>query len=66
MTIGSSLVRAFALVGAMSIIRYRTVLKDTKDLTYVFAALVLGMGAGTGNFMLVFVGSLLLVYFHLF
>ena len=58
MTIGSSLVRAFALVGAMSIIRYRTVLKDTKDLTYIFAALVLGMGAGTGNFILVFVGSL--------
>ena len=58
MTIGSSLVRAFALVGAMSIIRYRTVLKDTKDLTFIFAALVLGMGAGTGNYLLVFIGSL--------
>lgn len=58
MTIGSSLTRAFALVGAMSIIRYRTVLKDTKDLTFVFAALVLGMGAGTGNYILVLIGSL--------
>ena len=32
MVIGGSLARAFALVGALSIIRFRTVLKDTKDM----------------------------------
>ncbi len=36
MVIGSSLARAFALVGALSIIRFRTVVKDTKDTAYVF------------------------------
>jgi uncharacterized membrane protein YhiD involved in acid resistance len=52
MVIGGSLARAFALVGAMSIIRFRTVLKDTKDMAYVFAALALGMAAGTSNYFL--------------
>ena len=58
MVIGSSLASAFALVGAMSIIRFRTILKDTKDLIYVFAALTLGMGAGTGNYKLCIIASL--------
>jgi len=58
MVIGGSLARAFALVGAMSIIRFRTVLKDTKDMSYVFAALALGMAAGTSNYFLVGVGTL--------
>jgi uncharacterized membrane protein YhiD involved in acid resistance len=49
MVIGSSLARAFALVGALSIIRFRTVVKDTKDTAFVFAGLALGMAAGTSN-----------------
>ena len=36
MVIGNNLARAFALVGALSIIRFRTVIKDTKDTSYVF------------------------------
>ena len=52
MVIGSSLARAFALVGALSIIRFRTVVKDTKDTAYVFAGLALGMAAGTSNYLL--------------
>ena len=52
MVIGGSLARAFALVGALSIIRFRTVLKDTKDMAYIFGALALGMAAGTSNYFL--------------
>ncbi|MCP4943220.1 MAG: DUF4956 domain-containing protein [Planctomycetaceae bacterium] len=52
MVIGASLARAFALVGALSIIRFRTVVKDTKDTSFVFAALALGMAAGTSNYLL--------------
>ena len=52
MVIGASLARAFALVGALSIIRFRTVVKDTKDTSFVFAALALGMAAGTSNYKL--------------
>lgn len=58
MVIGGSLARAFALVGALSIIRFRTVLKDTKDMSYIFAALALGMAAGTSNYFLAGVGTL--------
>jgi hypothetical protein len=49
MTIGSNLASAFALVGALSIIRFRTVVKDTRDTAFVFAALAVGMAAGTAN-----------------
>ena len=56
MVIGASLARAFALVGALSIIRFRTVVKDTKDTSFVFAALALGMAAGTSNYVLAGVG----------
>ena len=52
MVVGNSLARAFALVGALSIIRFRTVVKDTKDTAYVFMALAVGMGAGTGNYFI--------------
>ncbi len=57
MVIGGSLARAFALVDALSIIRFRTVLKDTKDMSYVFGALALGMAAGTSNYFLAGVGA---------
>lgn len=49
MTIGSDLARSFALVGALSIIRFRTVVKDTRDIAFVFGALAVGMAAGTAN-----------------
>ena len=40
MVIGNNLARTFALVGALSIIRFRTVLKDTRDIAFVFGSLV--------------------------
>jgi hypothetical protein len=52
MVIGSSIARAFGLVGALSIIRYRTVVKDTRDASFIFLALVGGFAAGTGNFLI--------------
>ena len=45
--IGSNIARAFALVGAMSIVRFRNPLKDPKDLTYIFASIAIGMACGT-------------------
>ena len=57
MIIGGSLARAFALVGALSIIRFRTVVKDTKDTAFIFASLAAGMAAGTSNYLLALVGT---------
>ena len=50
MVIGNNLAKAFTLVGALSIIRFRTAVKDPRDIAYVFFALVIGMACGTSNF----------------
>lgn len=50
MVVGNSLARAFALLGAFTIIRFRTVVKDTKDTSFIFFSLVIGMAVGTGNY----------------
>ena len=44
--IGSDIARAFALVGAMSIVRFRTPLKDSRDLVFIFSAIAVGMACG--------------------
>ena len=48
MVIGNNLARAFGLVGAMSIIRFRSAIKDTKDIVFIFFSLAMGMAAGVG------------------
>jgi len=60
MTIGNSISRAFALVGALSIIRFRTVIKDTKDIVYIFWSLGAGLVCGTGNYFLAFASSVII------
>jgi len=49
--IGSDIARAFALVGAMSIVRFRTPVKDSRDLVFIFSAIAVGMACGV-NFYL--------------
>jgi len=49
--VGENVARAFALVGALAIIRFRTVVKDPKDLTFIFSSLVIGMAVGVGLFL---------------
>jgi|TARA_Y100000294_G_scaffold176355_1_gene198558 hypothetical protein len=60
MIIGNSLARAFALVGALSIIRFRTVVKDTKDTAYIFWSLAVGMASGTGSYFLAIAGTFII------
>lgn len=44
--IGDSVARAFSLVGALSIVRFRTVVRDTRDTAFVIFAVVVGMACG--------------------
>lgn len=44
--IGSNVARAFSLVGALSIVRFRTVVRDTQDTAYVIFAVAVGMAMG--------------------
>lgn len=48
MVIGDNLARAFGLAGALAIVRFRTVVEDTRDTAFVMFAVVSGMAAGTG------------------
>ncbi len=68
MVIGNNLARAFALVGALSIIRFRTVVKDTKDMAFIFMSLAAGLAAGTSSYFLAVAGTLFfsLISFVLF
>ena len=45
--IGSNIARAFSLVGALSIIRFRTAIKDPMDVGYLFFSMAVGMACGT-------------------
>lgn len=51
MIIGSNIARAFSLIGALSIIRFRTAVKDPRDTAFLFAGVVAGMGCGTGFYL---------------
>lgn len=59
--IGSNIARAFALVGAMSIVRFRNPIKDPRDLSFIFAAIAVGMGSGTFFYLF----TLVFVFFFL-
>ena len=47
--IGDNVARAFSLVGALSIVRFRTVVRDTQDTAYVIFAVAVGMAIGANN-----------------
>jgi len=46
--IGSSLARAFGLAGALAVVRFRTVVDDTRDSAFVIFAMATGMAVGAG------------------
>lgn len=54
--IGNSVARAFGLVGALSIVRFRTVVEDTRDTAFVIFAVTVGMAIGAGLFTVVLIG----------
>lgn len=56
MVIGNSVAQAFALVGALSIVRFRTVVEDTRDTVFVIFAVIVGMAAGAGQLLVPLVG----------
>jgi uncharacterized membrane protein YhiD involved in acid resistance len=56
--IGNNLARAFGLVGAMSIIRFRTAVKDPMDIVFIFFSLAVGLAAGVGLAQIAIIGTL--------
>ena len=54
--IGDNVARAFSLVGALSIVRFRTVVRDTQDTAYVIFAVAVGMAVGASNLWVALAG----------
>jgi uncharacterized membrane protein YhiD involved in acid resistance len=59
--VAESLARAFAVVGAAGLIRYRTRIEDPKDASVMLVALTIGLAAGTGLFLFATIGTMFVI-----
>jgi len=65
MVIGNSLAIAFGAFGAFSLIRFRTAIKDTRDLAFILLVVTIGLAVGTRNYLIavvITVFTLLVIY----
>lgn len=54
LVIGSNIARAFSLIGALSVIRFRNAVKESRDVGFMFVAMAIGMACGTRFYLLAF------------
>ncbi|MEV5556967.1 DUF4956 domain-containing protein [Nonomuraea wenchangensis] len=70
LVVGSNIARAFALVGALSVVRFRNAIKETRDVGFIFLVMGVGMAVGTRFYLLAVVAavaiSLIVVVMHRF
>jgi hypothetical protein len=59
MVLSNNLVTAFGMMAVFAIVRFRNILRDTLDTTYVLSVLVIGMACGTQRFPIAVTGALL-------
>lgn len=57
LVVGSNIARAFALVGALSVIRFRNAVKETRDVGFIFLVMGIGMACGTRFYLLAIAGT---------
>lgn len=57
MVVTENIVGAFALLGAFALIRFRTIVKETRDIAFVFFALAIGVAVGTNNYTVAGIGT---------
>jgi uncharacterized membrane protein YhiD involved in acid resistance len=62
LVVGASLARAFGIVGAANLIRYRSKIDDPKDAVVMLCALAAGLASGVGLYGLAIVGTLFIVF----
>jgi len=58
--VGSNIARAFALVGALSIIRFRNAVKETRDVGFIFFTMSIGMAIGTKFYLLAVIAAVVI------
>lgn len=59
--IGSDIALSLGMVGALSIVRFRTAIKDPRDTVYIFWSIGVGLSVGTGNYIVASIGSVFLL-----
>ena len=55
--IGNNIALSLGMVGALSIVRFRTAVKDSRDATYIFWTIVVGICCGVGDYTVAIAGS---------
>ncbi|MDO4793080.1 MAG: DUF4956 domain-containing protein [Filifactor alocis] len=55
--IGNNVALSLGMVGALSIVRFRTAIKDSRDTTYIFWTIVVGICCGVGDYLVASIGS---------
>jgi len=60
MTISSNFILSLGMVGALSIVRFRTAIKDSMDIVFMFWAIAIGIANGAGFFQISLIGSLVI------
>ncbi|HBT19694.1 MAG TPA: DUF4956 domain-containing protein [Clostridiaceae bacterium] len=55
--IGNNIALSLGMVGALSIVRFRTAIKDSRDTTYIFWAIIVGISTGAGDYLVASFGS---------
>ncbi|NUR73815.1 MAG: DUF4956 domain-containing protein [Hamadaea sp.] len=70
LVVGSNIARAFALVGALSVVRFRNAIKETRDVGFIFLVMGVGMATGTRFYVLAMVATaaicLVIIVMHRF
>ncbi|MBB4931282.1 hypothetical protein F4561_002102 [Lipingzhangella halophila] len=57
LVVGSNIARAFALVGALSVVRFRNAIKETRDVGFIFLVMGVGMACGTRFYTLAIIAT---------
>ena len=58
--IGNNIALSLGMVGALSIVRFRTAIKDSRDTVYIFWAIVVGICCGSGDYLVAAAGSVVI------
>lgn len=58
--VGSNIARALALVGALSVVRFRNAIKETRDVGFIFLVMGIGMACGTRFYSLAIIATLVI------
>ena len=61
--IGNNIALSLGMVGALSIVRFRTAIKDSRDTAYIFWAIAVGICCGVSDYLIAGVGTFVIFMF---